>query len=254
VAVLIHGLGDGAGVWDATLRAWPISACRPAMIAVELPGHGESDWWDGSHYNAQAVSECLEEVVFSLGLHRPIIIGHSLGANIALRMGANNVLNPRALILIELSVGSKAIATHALVTHIRSLISGDQDKSSFFNRLVRALPLADPYALRSFIESLAHDQDGRCWVPHDPQIECYLEDAPMMLADDLLSRVVAPVGLIRGAFSAVMAKGVALKLVQKFSAYTSLQTIDRAGHAVLLEQPAAVARALAEMIGQLTYE
>lgn len=81
--VLLHGLGQSAHTWDTVLLALG----RPA-IAVDLPGHGHSDWRSDCDYgpwqNAEAVARLMEAVA---PLAR-VVVGISLGAATTIRLGA----------------------------------------------------------------------------------------------------------------------------------------------------------------------
>ncbi len=81
--VVLHGIGQCAHTWDTLLLALG----RPA-IAVDLPGHGLSDWrLDGDYgpwQNAESVASLMESVA-PLAL---VVVGMSLGAATTIRLAA----------------------------------------------------------------------------------------------------------------------------------------------------------------------
>jgi pimeloyl-ACP methyl ester carboxylesterase len=81
--VLLHGLGQSAHTWDTVLLALG----RPA-IAVDLPGHGHSDWRADCDYgpwqNAEAVAALMEAVA----PWAEVVVGISLGGATTIRLGA----------------------------------------------------------------------------------------------------------------------------------------------------------------------
>ena len=80
--VAIHGLGDAGCVWS------DFAANSPGLrvAAIDLPGHGYSDW-DASHrYTTAAMTNEVAAVIARLGLGRAVLIGHSIGGDIALRL------------------------------------------------------------------------------------------------------------------------------------------------------------------------
>jgi pimeloyl-ACP methyl ester carboxylesterase len=78
--VLIHGLG-------CSRRTWRHIASRLAqtrtVIAVDLPGHGESDAPRGD-YSPGAMATAVRDLLQSLGIRRTDLVGHSLGGGITI--------------------------------------------------------------------------------------------------------------------------------------------------------------------------
>ena len=84
--VLLHGIGHRRQAWDAVLdRLTP----HRDVIAVDLPGHGESPPLDTAGRPAiVALAEDLTGFLDQLGLDRPHVAGNSLGGRLALEAGA----------------------------------------------------------------------------------------------------------------------------------------------------------------------
>jgi pimeloyl-ACP methyl ester carboxylesterase len=84
--VLLHGIGHRRQAWDAVLdRLTP----HRDVIAVDLPGHGESPPLDIAGRSAiTALAEDLTGFLDQLGLDRPHVAGNSLGGRLALEAGA----------------------------------------------------------------------------------------------------------------------------------------------------------------------
>jgi pimeloyl-ACP methyl ester carboxylesterase len=84
--VLLHGIGHRRQAWDAVLgRLTP----HRDVIAVDLPGHGESPPLDTVGRSAiAALAEDLTGFLDQLGLDRPHVAGNSLGGRLALEVGA----------------------------------------------------------------------------------------------------------------------------------------------------------------------
>ncbi len=76
--ILIHGLGSSHLVWPAVLRRMQ----GQTVYALDLPGHGKS-----GGTGLQSVSACARSVrkfMDAAGIFSAILVGHSLGAAIAL--------------------------------------------------------------------------------------------------------------------------------------------------------------------------
>jgi pimeloyl-ACP methyl ester carboxylesterase len=79
--VLIHGLTGNLAVWH--LRIVPELAEHFRVLTYDLRGHGHSDT-PSSGYTLDAMAEDLLELLDELELERPLVAGHSYGADIAL--------------------------------------------------------------------------------------------------------------------------------------------------------------------------
>lgn len=84
--VLVHGISHRRQAWDTVV---PLLAGDRDVVAVDLPGHGESDDLDEDFDGATpALVEAVEGFVRELGIDRPHVAGNSLGGLIALEMAA----------------------------------------------------------------------------------------------------------------------------------------------------------------------
>jgi pimeloyl-ACP methyl ester carboxylesterase len=76
--VLLHGSGGDSSVWQYQLEAL---ADRRPVIAVDLPGHGQSQ---GSRmHDIEAYAEWLKLLIDAVNLNAFVLAGHSLGGSIA---------------------------------------------------------------------------------------------------------------------------------------------------------------------------
>jgi pimeloyl-ACP methyl ester carboxylesterase len=83
--LMIHGTGSCRGVFGKQLDS-PL-AQQHRLIAVDLPGHGESDdARDRCSYSLCGLTSTITELVNQLGLDRFVILGWSLGGHIAIEM------------------------------------------------------------------------------------------------------------------------------------------------------------------------
>lgn len=100
-ALALHGFGSCAQSWR------PIRAHLPGLriIAPDLKGAGWSDKPHGGDYGVPEQARLIVELIDQLGLHRPILVGHSFGGAVALeaaaRLQENDRTRPPALVLIN---------------------------------------------------------------------------------------------------------------------------------------------------------
>jgi pimeloyl-ACP methyl ester carboxylesterase len=91
--VFAHGMGSDRTRW------WPITARLTdgfRCVAVDLPGHGGSS---AEGCDSLSAAGAVFDTVRALGLGPPIVVGHSLGANVALLYGA--LYGARSVIAID---------------------------------------------------------------------------------------------------------------------------------------------------------
>jgi pimeloyl-ACP methyl ester carboxylesterase len=83
--VLVHSLGTDRCVWHPVLEAL---ARERDVIAVDLPGFGESDPLPaGAPPAPRALADVIEAFLDGLGIARPHVAGNSLGGWVALELG-----------------------------------------------------------------------------------------------------------------------------------------------------------------------
>lgn len=90
--VLVHGITESRRSWDPLV---PRLAADHTVMALDLPGHGESG--DAPSYDVTAMAGSVIEAIAAAALDRPLLVGHSLGAVVvtatASALGCRGVLN-----------------------------------------------------------------------------------------------------------------------------------------------------------------
>jgi len=92
--ILIHGAGSNHLVWPAEIRR----LTNTTVIAIDLPGHGKSGG-HARHLVSQYQSSILQ-LIERLGYNRAVLVGHSLGAAIALQFAHDHPANVAGLVCI----------------------------------------------------------------------------------------------------------------------------------------------------------
>ena len=76
-------------------------AKRHRVIAFDRPGFGYSDRPHGSAWSAGSQADLIRDAFAVLGINRPIVLGHSWGAAVALALGLNHPDAVRGLVLLS---------------------------------------------------------------------------------------------------------------------------------------------------------
>jgi pimeloyl-ACP methyl ester carboxylesterase len=94
--LLIHGLGSSMPVWSRNVQAL---ARQHRVVAIDLPGYGKSS--KGPYpYSMAFFAEVVDRVIDALGLRRVVLIGHSMGGQIALTHALLRPKKAEALVLV----------------------------------------------------------------------------------------------------------------------------------------------------------
>ncbi len=95
--LLLHGWGSSFDVYrgiTATLK----DRCR--VVAVNFPGCGQSQVM-AEPWGLEDYCEFCLEFMEKTGLYNPILIGHSHGGRVVLKMTAEKMLNPPKIVLLD---------------------------------------------------------------------------------------------------------------------------------------------------------
>src|SRR4051794_12241688 len=98
--VLLHGGAQNAHTWDTVALALD----RP-LLAVDLPGHGRSDWRADGDYWPWRNAEVIAEVVRRLAPDAQALVGMSLGGLTAIRLAAEHSELVRRLVVVDVTPG-----------------------------------------------------------------------------------------------------------------------------------------------------
>src|SRR6185312_4581467 len=114
--VLLHGGGQNAHTWDLVL----LLLGRPA-IAIDLPGHGHSDWRPDRDYGPLRNAEAIAAVVEQRAPDAEAAVGMSLGGLTLIHLAATRPDLVRQTVLVDVAPGS-AQAVAAMTARDRGTV------------------------------------------------------------------------------------------------------------------------------------
>lgn len=233
--VLLHGLGDGAFVWNPIA---PRLAAHMTVIAIELRGHGDSPRDPQAHYEPATYAEdVLEMMKFHVGGRPTILIGHSLGAEVAIHVAFMARAQVSALALIDGGPG----LNQATLRHIQQQFLTQpwfhDSVDSFATELERRHPLSTPQLLRGIAEgALRPLPAGGYELKCDRRVLSDDDEPDDALLWKKLRSYDGPVLVIRGAGSAVLSRAGGARMANELPD-CRLETVSSAGHTVMLDNP-----------------
>lgn len=243
--VFLHGIGGAARAFRRQLDHF--GADRRA-IAWDMPGYGNST--PLPLVSMDALAAALAGFIEELGLHRPVLVGHSLGGMVVQRLLTRAPHVARAVVLSQTSAafGSRDPAWQAEFLSARL---GPLDAGRGMAALAEAMvadmagPDADPEGMALARDCMAHTPDStyRDSVMAMPGFDCR----------DALARIAVPALVLSGTRdTAAPASGMERMAARIPGAqYVALEGV---GHLAHLEQPGAFNAALGQFLERLPDE
>ena len=108
--VLLHGLASNAHFWDL---AAPYLTHDHRVVALDQRGHGASAKTEDG-YDFPTVATDVASFIRSLGMDRPILVGHSWGGNVGVQVAADNPHLLEGLVCIDGGTIEPSAAPEAL--------------------------------------------------------------------------------------------------------------------------------------------
>jgi pimeloyl-ACP methyl ester carboxylesterase len=242
--VLIHGGAQNAHTWDRVA----LLLGRP-LIAVDLAGHGHSDWRADRDYSPQGSAHDLAPVVRRLAPEALAVAGMSIGGLSGVALASAHPELVRRIVLIDVTPGAHATAARPIVRFVH-----DAPRAATFEQLVdfavASLPGADPVAIRrGLLHNTRQNEDGSwSWRHHlgsldEAEVVGVARTFPVLWRDLAGSR--APLMLVQGGRSPAVTDAD-IETLRRLRPEARVEVVEEAGHSVQSDQP----ERLAELLGQ----
>lgn len=100
--ILVHGLASSQHIWDLVL---PALEKNFRVTTYDQRGHGES-FRPATGYSFDEVTKDLRAVARAVGAKRPVLVGHSYGANVSIEYAARLPKDVSGLMTVDGGMGS----------------------------------------------------------------------------------------------------------------------------------------------------
>lgn len=245
--ILLHGFTNDAHVWDGLAGALQ---AEHHVIALDLRGHGDSDWDPERKYSHWQLAEDLQEFLDSLGSLTIHVVGHSLGARVALLALQSMRGSVTSLTVVDAGPEVSPEAGERLVNDVMQLPGFYADARAYLESLSRIYVMADNEALTHIASFGLRINRGRLGTKTDPAFTPGIwHKSPEFQRMDrekgelsvqiwkALGALNLPVHIVRGQASSILEHALALKMVAVLGDRGVLSVVPRAGHAVMLDNP-----------------
>jgi pimeloyl-ACP methyl ester carboxylesterase len=235
--LLLHGALLQAHVWDF----FSLDMRRNFHIhALDLPGHGDSDWAPDGDYSRARVTRDVATLVEQLDLTSLVLVGHSFGGSVAAMLTARLRDRVRALVMLDstlLPTGQASIRTLAA--------TGPQTFDTFEEFARHAAGLGnrrDPARVSTSLLWHARQlDDGRWTWKYDPAVR-HVGLGPADFSDvwSALRAYAGPLLFVRASRHSHLSEEAAERLCALPN--VRMVVVPEAGHNVMTDNPLAFTR------------
>jgi len=244
----IHGLAEGGYIWNDFAK---ILSNKHKTYTVDLRGHGNSDWHYNKKYNTGAHIDDICRVLDALQLRQFVLIGHSLGGEVAARVAALRPAGILALMLVDTGPGLDPDVHLLLQMMIQDSYRPYRTMEDYAAELAETrLPMPAERRLRLAEAALAPAPGGGYRLKFDPAVAGILsEELDQSWWEPTLKALAMPVTVVRGALSGILSQQAAEGMV-RILAQGRLAVVAQAGHAVMQDNPEGFLEVLQRFLGE----
>ncbi len=253
--VFIHGLSSSIGFWEHQL---PRFATDRRVLALDLPGYGASGRPDAA-YTPPWFAQVIADWLAALHVDRAVLIGHSMGGQIALTFALRHPEQVEALVLsapagLERFTPGAASWLKGYWHEGRALLATEDELRAVFTTVVFSRPDA---GVERLLEERVRMRDTAAFAGTSVAVSRSIAGMLDHPVSDRLGDVTARTLVVFGADdrmipNPVLTGGSTRSIARAGVAAmprATLAIIDGAGHTVHHDAPAEFNRLLAEFLG-----
>jgi pimeloyl-ACP methyl ester carboxylesterase len=246
--VLVHGGGQNAHTWDTVALALE----RP-LVAIDLPGHGHSDWpGDNRALDPPSMAADVTRVMAELAPESRALVGMSLGGMTAIAAAARHPELVPKLVLVDVTPG----VNEKKSSDIAAFLAGPETFASFDEILERTIafnPTRSESSLRRGVLHNAVQRDDGTWTWRHQlgrpsgSTGLHVDGLDFGSLWDDVSKTAMPLLLVRGGLSPVVDDDDVTELLRR-RPDAEVIVVDNAGHSIQGDRPVELARILTEFL------
>ena len=234
--VLLHGGGQNAHTWDTVALALD----RP-VVAIDLPGHGHSDWREDHDYSPVTSAPAVATAIENLASDAELLVGMSLGGVTAIRLAAEYPELARRLAVVDVTPGVDETKAEPII----AFLSGPERFASFdeiLERTVQFNPTRTVSSLRRGVLHNAREEPDGSWTWRYDPVRAWKQEGAVRFTNlwDDVARIQAPMLLIRGALSGVVTDDDVVELRRRRPDAGAV-IVEGAGHSIQGDKPVELA-------------
>ena len=169
LVILLHGGGQTRHAWGATTKK--LSEFGFYTLAIDLRGHGDSDWSPNGDYAIENFRDDLISIIKQVD--RPAsLVGASLGGMISLSLAGDEKLckHCNALIMVDIGINPNEDGSNEILNFMRSGSGGFGSIEEASNSISEYLPHRQkPRDFAGLKKNLRLKHDGKYYWHWDPQ-------------------------------------------------------------------------------------
>ncbi|MEX2206923.1 MAG: alpha/beta hydrolase [Myxococcota bacterium] len=255
--LFLHGFSNDAHVWDWVA---PVVAPHYRVVALDQRGHGDSGGDPEGRYDHETMARDANAAIESLGVSRVVIVGHSLGGRVAMRFAGLFPEKLAGLVIVDSAPDLDARGTTRISLDVQQQDWSFASVADYERVLQRQYAATKPEILAKLaVHWTRKRDDGRYELRLDPGFMkarkgISAEDAKAWSEQEAkqlwaaLAKLPCPALVVRGAASDVMSAEVADKMADEVIPNAKLETVARAGHSVMLDNPEAFEKVLTAFV------
>lgn len=237
--IFLHGGGLHAHTFDVVGNL--LRECG-RCIALDLRGHGESEWTPG-RYGSEETADDLSAAVTRLGLEQVVVVGHSMGGIGAIAWAARRPPELAGLVIVDVGPELDNSATASINEFITAQPSfADLEEVDDYGAAPG--PAGD-----SMAANLRWRDDARLAFKFD-DTQFHPGGSRLPVGDEmreLVRRISCPTHILRGSRSRVFSDQDAAELAGLIPGATWSRVVD-AGHTIQSSNPRAMAADISEFV------